>query len=189
MNKVFSSLLLHPNTSSQLESFAGQPASVLLISGRRGSGKKTLAKHLAAGLLAVEPAELLNQPYFIVLSKPQDKTEISIDSIRQLIGKMNLKVPAGASEKVNRVAVVEDAHYLSTEAQNALLKLLEEPPAGTLLVLTSDSEELHWRHRRWSRALIFLAAIRRPKWKAPGGSARAGPDCLAPCWPMKPTTL
>jgi hypothetical protein len=39
------------------------------------------------------------------------------------------------------VALLQDAQYLSAEAQNALLKLLEEPPAGTLLILTAVSED------------------------------------------------
>ncbi len=40
-----------------------------------------------------------------------------------------------------KAVIIEDAQLLTTEAQNALLKVLEEPPANTILILGSDSKE------------------------------------------------
>ena len=40
-----------------------------------------------------------------------------------------------------KAVIVQDAQLLTTEAQNAMLKILEEPPAQTLLLLTADSKE------------------------------------------------
>ncbi len=134
---MFDDLLLHEATRQRLESFVGRPSHALLISGPAGAGKKHLAKQLAAALLEVAPAKLENHPYLHVISKPTDKSEIPIDSARQLINKLSLRVP-GATRPISRVAIIEDADQLSGEAQNALLKLLEEPPAATLLILTSS---------------------------------------------------
>ncbi len=40
-----------------------------------------------------------------------------------------------------KAVIIEDAHLLTTEAQNALLKVLEEPPSNTILILGADTKE------------------------------------------------
>jgi hypothetical protein len=134
-------LLLHSKTRDQLEIFLNQPANALMLSGRAGSGKKTIARQLAADLLGVEVGRILNHPQLILITKPEDKTEISIDAIRQLINSVTLRVADDTNRPINRVAIIENAHFMSREAQNALLKLLEEPPLGTALILTTDSQD------------------------------------------------
>ena len=44
-------------------------------------------------------------------------------------------------KSASKAVIIEDAHLLTTEAQNALLKVLEEPPAHTILILGSDTKE------------------------------------------------
>lgn len=56
---------------------------------------------------------------------------------RHLIGELALLPAEGGA----RVAIVEQAHRTNDDAQNALLKLLEEPPAGVTIVLCADDEE------------------------------------------------
>jgi DNA polymerase III delta prime subunit len=75
---------------------------------------------------------LVNKPYFFEL-KPEGK-EFSIDDIRNLIRQTN------TYHKDQRVFFLENFHLSSLEAQNAFLKLLEEPPNKTLFVLSSISE-------------------------------------------------
>jgi hypothetical protein len=141
VSRDFSNLLLHKATKAQLDAFISQPANSLLITGPAGSGKKAVAKQLSAALLGISAERLENHPYFTLIEKPTDKSEISIDAVRKLIKSTELKAPKSTNSQLNRVALLQDAQFLSSEAQNALLKLLEEPPAGTLLVLTTVSEE------------------------------------------------
>jgi len=57
--------------------------------------------------------------------------------VRDLVTELSL-LPV---EGVARVAIVLDAHRMNDDAQSALLKTLEEPPAGTTLILCADDEE------------------------------------------------
>jgi hypothetical protein len=141
MSGYFDNLLLHKTTKGQLAAFVRQPGNSLLITGPASSGKKAVAKQLSAVLLRTGAEKISNHPYFALIEKPADKSEISIDAVRRLIKSVELKAPAAGGNQLNRVALLQDAQFLSAEAQNALLKLLEEPPAGTLLILTAVSEE------------------------------------------------
>lgn len=133
-------MLINPQTAEQLAAFIKQPAHGLLLSGPRGSGKKFLAVRLTAALLGTTTSKLDTHPYFLKIAKEEGKSEISIDAARELIKKLSLRVAENQGRAVNRVALIADAGTLSTEAQNAVLKLLEEPPAGSLLILTADTD-------------------------------------------------
>ena len=67
---------------------------------------------------------------------PQKK-QISIDQIRELKGHIYQK-PIKAKVKF---VVVKDADMLTTEAQNALLKLLEEPPSHAVIILATQRRQ------------------------------------------------
>jgi len=69
-----------------------------------------------------------------------DKTEISIDAIRELIKDLQLKAPAGKG-RVARIIFIENAHTMGHEAQNSLLKVLEEPSPDTIFILSSVSSK------------------------------------------------
>ncbi len=71
---------------------------------------------------------------FILLNKQDGKKNISINQIRLLINKLKLK-PVNQKFKI---AIIENAQDLSTEAQNALLKVIEEPPEYAQIFLTVD---------------------------------------------------
>ena len=74
-----------------------------------------------------------NHPDFSVI-RP-DKGAIKIDQIRQLV--KSISYPP--YESPMRIVILEDVHTMRREAANSLLKTLEEPPAGNLLILTADS--------------------------------------------------
>lgn len=71
--------------------------------------------------------------------KGKQKREISVDQIRRMIGDAYV-LPNEADRKVY---IIEEAETMNTAAQNAALKLLEEPPAGVIFLLcTSNPEQL-----------------------------------------------
>ncbi|GMU72325.1 MAG: DNA polymerase III subunit delta' [Burkholderiales bacterium] len=129
-----------------------------LVTGPAGLGKKTLALHLAQALLCESPrAEGLacgtcaGCGYVSARTHPdlrvldlwdydekgetwEPVAEIVVDRVRAVID----MTQTSAHRAGRRVAVVAPAERMTAEASNALLKTLEEPPAGALLVLTSD---------------------------------------------------
>jgi DNA polymerase-3 subunit delta' len=70
----------------------------------------------------------------MILQPPQGRRTIPVDFIRDLIAKISLR-PALAE---GRVFLIDEAHLLSEEGANALLKTLEEPPEGSALILVTD---------------------------------------------------
>jgi DNA polymerase III delta' subunit len=136
----------------------GAPGAVLLV-GPAGVGKTTLAVDLAAGLLCTndDPAarpcgacrscrlvahgghpdlHLLGPDGAgrqVVIGGPGSK----VRGVRDLITELALLPVEGGA----RVAIVESAHRMNEDAQAALLKTLEEPPAGATIVLCADAEE------------------------------------------------
>lgn len=69
--------------------------------------------------------------------KEKQKTSIGIEDIRTLQETMLLKPMRGEKKAV----IIHDAQLLTTEAQNALLKTLEEPPAHTIIIIESTTKE------------------------------------------------
>lgn len=76
-----------------------------------------------------------DHPDLFWVDKGANGTRVRIGQIREVQHALRL----GANEGGYRVAVIADAEWLNHEAQNSLLKLLEEPPDRTCLVLASTS--------------------------------------------------
>jgi DNA polymerase-3 subunit delta' len=123
-------------------------AHAYLIVGPRHVGKGTLACNLAQALNCDGPELPCGQCRScqrILAGKHADvtpigldsKTEISIDDIRGLQRLANLPPYEGKY----KVFIIDDAEYLSTEAANSLLKILEEPPQRVVWLLLATEEE------------------------------------------------
>lgn len=125
-------LVLHPAVSSQLDEFYARPSHAVLLAGPKGSGKTHIAAALAEQLLSGSELVALANCRII---RPE-KGSISIENIRVLIGFFRLKMPGKA--KLKRATIIQDADLMGAEAQNALLKLLEEPPADSVIILTTS---------------------------------------------------
>lgn len=130
-------LLLHPATKEQVARFVQQPAQSLLLVGSDGIGKGRLATAIAADSLQLDSEKALTAyPYYKRISSVKDS--ISIDSIRDLQRFLQLKTIG--DKPFRRVIIIEHAEHLTTEAQNAYLKLLEEPPVDTIMLLTVGNQ-------------------------------------------------
>ncbi len=131
-------LAIHPDTAKLLASFKARPSHAVLLVGREGLGKTILARDLIASLLSVEPAKLGDNQYTRIIAPENGR--IAIQKVREITQFFTLVVP-GHSGGVNRIVLVEDADAMTREAQNAFLKLLEEPPVASACILTSSHPE------------------------------------------------
>lgn len=132
-----------------------------LLAGPQGMGKAAFAARAARFLVTREPgtspddvrlddpgngvADRLvtagNHPEILLLTRqPKEKGKelarnITIDQVRAMIRKLHLTISLG----LWRVIIIDAIDDLETDAINALLKTLEEPPANTLFLLVSHS--------------------------------------------------
>ncbi len=123
-------------------------AHAFLIGGPSGSGKTTLALEIAAAVnceYAGNAALPLpcgkcnscrriyegNFPDLKILSKKKDKATIGVDEVKDFREDMFLS----STEADKKIYVIDDAECMTVEAQNALLKVLEEPPSAVIILL------------------------------------------------------
>jgi len=140
-------------------------AHAYIFSGARGVGKTTAARILAKALNCVkgptpEPCGDCDSCKEIAAGTSLDVIEIDaasnrgIDQIREL-REMVRYAPASARSKV---VILDEAHMLTTEASNALLKTLEEPPERVIFVMaTTEPENLVDTIRSRSQHFHFRA--------------------------------
>jgi DNA polymerase-3 subunit gamma/tau len=144
---------------------SGRVAHAYIFSGARGVGKTTTARILAKALNcakgpAAEPCNDCDSCREIGLGNSLDVIEIDaasnrgIDQIREL-REMVRYAPAGGRYKV---VILDEAHMLTDEASNALLKTLEEPPDKVIFVMaTTEPENLADTIRSRSQHFHFRA--------------------------------
>ena len=128
----------------------------LLFVGAEGLGKKQLALAFAKALLCsshtgidhCEACRLMNledgnlsHPDFLVVQREQDeKTGRYKDISKEQIGDLISKTAFAPVMSDTKVCIIEDVDRMSLVAANSFLKLLEEPPAGWVMVLLATDE-------------------------------------------------
>nr|WP_288712467.1 AAA family ATPase [uncultured Intestinibacter sp.] len=103
-----------------------------MFEGPSGVGKNTMARELAATLLEME--NLFNSPDYIEITP--DGNSIKIAQIRKLQSDILVK-----PYKSYKIYVIDEAQKMTVEAQNALLKTLEEPPKYAIIILITNNKE------------------------------------------------
>ena len=122
----------------------------LLIQGIPGLGKQALAEWIARYALCDRAMEEAcgtcpsctlyashNHPDLIRVGIEEDKKQIAVDSVREMIAALTLKSYRGK----RKVAIVHPADGLNVNGANALLKTLEEPSGSALLILVAVRPE------------------------------------------------
>ncbi len=131
---------------------AGRLAHALLLAGPRGAGKDHFALGLA-GFLLCEGTDIARRPCGVCrscvqiaagahpnlmrLAPAEDKRDIAIDDVRDLLDRLHLSSHYGQA----KVAIVSPADALNASGVNALLKTVEEPPPSTHILFVAE----RWR--------------------------------------------
>lgn len=131
--------VLHTRTARLIDQFVKSPNHALLLVAPDGTGKTYLAKYIAAKVLHLPLEDLANYAYLLVIS-PDEKNIISVDVIREIQHQLRLKTVG--KQRIRRVIIIEHSDCMTIEAQNAFLKMLEEPPEDTVYILTASSSRL-----------------------------------------------
>lgn len=144
----------HDAAKSQLASAwgRGRLAQAYLLAGPHGVGKRTFALALSRALLCETPPGPLDScdrcpacrqvaaethPQFHTLRTPADKSDLPVEAVRAF----NAKLYQTPARVPRTVGYIHDADDLNLNSANSLLKTLEEPPPGAVILLrTSDSE-------------------------------------------------
>ena len=120
----------------------------IIIEGEQGLGKHTLAEFLAAAAVCGKEdapctvcknchlAEIHSHPDIAVTSPEEGKKNIAVAQIRAL--KNEAFVKPHSAEK--RVFIIDGADTMNEQSQNALLKVLEEPPGDIVFILITESK-------------------------------------------------
>lgn len=132
----------------------------LILSGPAGVGKRLAATAAAQALNCLGPVRSgdadASVPYDacgacaacsrilrgvhpdVVVLEPNDKGNIKIDPVRELVERSGYRPFEGR----RRVSIIDQADGLERSAQNALLKVLEEPPSGSVFMLVTAHPDL-----------------------------------------------
>ena len=156
MKEFFTKLYGNENTKSRIGAAitTGTLAHAFLICGPEGSGKKTLAAEIAAALnctsqkdgAASLPCHNCNNCRRIekgeftdvkMLACGADKATIGVEETRDFREDMFLS----ATESDYKIYIIDQANKMTHNAQNALLKVLEEPPQNVIIILLAESSD------------------------------------------------
>ena len=125
--------------SSLIENFKnrcsnGNLSHAQLISGEDGIGKSILAEILGKLILNGD----INREYVDIINYKPSKASFGVDDVREIIDEVNKKPFEGDK----KVIIIHQGNKLTIQAQNALLKTIEEPPTEVYIIILCESLEL-----------------------------------------------
>ncbi len=129
-------ILINNKTKNQFDNFLSNPSHALMLVAPSGMGKFFVAQWLARKLLKTQN----NQDPRILIVEPEDKNSIIIDQVRQI--KDYLAYTKSSSADLQKIVIINNSELLTVDAQNSLLKILEEPPKQVLIILTTTNAQI-----------------------------------------------
>jgi DNA polymerase-3 subunit delta' len=149
---------------------SGKLAHAILIQGPEGCGKEVLARYILARMVCTAEGEYAcgecrsctlfesgAHPDSFFLRPEEGKQQIVIDQVRSTIAALTLT----ASFSPYKVALICPAEAMNTNAANALLKSLEEPPGDTVMILvTHDASRLPVTIRSRCQSIVVPLPLR-----------------------------
>lgn len=136
---MFESVIGHFDVKQRLENavLKGKVSHAYIFAGKRGVGKTTMAKAFADVLTngSVADVTVITNEHYGIDSKSD---VVSVDTVRAASGDMYMK-PYLADK---RVFIIPNAEKMNVQAQNALLKIFEEPPAYCVIILITQNDNM-----------------------------------------------
>lgn len=134
-------IILSDSAKKFVNDFSREPSHATLLTGPRGVGLKTLALHLATSAGKVHS---IVEP---IAKMPKGQAIINAERIRELYDATRTNLDG------KHFIIIDDADRMNVTAQNALLKLLEEPNSSVHFILTSHAPD------------VLLPTIRSRTWQ------------------------
>ncbi len=161
-------LLLHDIARTQIDGLVASPGGSVLLHGPAGTGKRTAAVEIARRMNcegcsgnSCRSCRLLATGAHpdVRMTQPDAMGKIGIDAVHELEHTLGFQQYGSRSR---RVLIITRGHTMTDAAQNALLKLLEEPPVGSTVIITANGTQ---------SLLETIVSRCRPIYIAPMGEA------------------
>lgn len=131
------SLILNSITAKKVDRIGANPPHALIIASQDDPYNVAIARRLSRKILDTDPLKYAHYKEIVPI-----KNSIGIDQVREINAFLKLKVPSKDKDGINRICVITKANLLTIESQNALLKNLEEPNQGSLIILCSRDKNM-----------------------------------------------
>ena len=140
----------HVTTTLRQSTMQNRVSHSYLFCGPRGSGKTTTARILAKAVNCLDLqdgdpcnacaiCQSINEGRFMDIIELDAASNRGIDHMRDIREKVNFSPVQGS----RKIYIIDEAHMLTTEASNAFLKTLEEPPGHVIFILcTTEAHKI-----------------------------------------------
>ena len=125
-------ILISGKTKKEIDLYITKPSPVLLLTGPEGTGKQTVTDSIIDNIFQISTP---GEKALSLIDMNRNDSPVTIEEIRDLKNKLKY-VESGTN--VTRVIVIRNIDKINDQAQNSLLKLLEDTPKNTLFIINAS---------------------------------------------------